>query len=669
MRLTLPIPKDENFRLQRLKYYQILDTERESMFDDLTQMASDVLEVPVCFITLLDEHRQWFKSSHGVDISETPREVSFCQYVVMQTSFFEVHDLKLDERFSYFPSVNDAPGFRYYGGFPLIDEKGAVIGALCALDFEPGHFSEKKQSAMATIATTVMNLIALRREKIEVKNLALVKDQFLANMSDEIRTPLNAILGFNNLLGGTPLSPEQTKYLDTIKTASLNLKAIIDDVLEVSKMENGLVQLEERPISLRYLIESVTEFQQPMAHKKGVSLIHNHDHNIPDFVYGDKTRLFQILTNLISNAIKFTDEGYISVSSKLLKVKRDVVKVSFKVKDTGIGIPKEYHKAIFDHFSQVESSIRRQYGGTGLGLSIVKSLVKIHKGEISVRSRPDMGSEFEVCIAFKIAQEVRNPDKMLNINSYNDKVLQNVKILLVEDNTINQMLAKKIIGRWGGLIDIAQNGQVAINFLERKSYDVIIMDLQMPIMDGLTAAKVIRQRLKLDVPIIGCSAGISNRSDHDQLKRLMNDFIDKPYTEEELVTTLVKYTKNRHDSDDESSSDNGFGSLLFEDIDELVEDIKSDGDDEFTQLLVNRLEQRIPKEIREVEEALDSRDMYKLIEKSQFLTRRLGAFGLEKGRELSKATYTSAKIGKWEEAHFFGNKLVRYLNHALHQLQ
>ncbi|MEM1260314.1 MAG: ATP-binding protein, partial [Bacteroidota bacterium] len=390
----LPIPENEALRLDRLRYYDILDSPDEAMFDDLTKLTAKILEVPICLISLVDDNRQWFKSRYGLEATQTPREISFCQYAIMEPKTFEINNALDDDRFKETPLVTQGPNIRFYAGAPLIDAEGASIGTLCAIDSVPRELDEEKRHYLELISNTVMKMIVLRREKLEAEKLARAKDEFLSNMSHEIRTPLNSIIGFNDLLRKTPLNPKQKNYLDTVVVSSQNLKVIINDILDVSKLESGNLELEKKPISLKGLIDHVIKLQGPIAKEKGIKLLCSVDHEIPEYVMGDETRLVQILINLVGNAIKFTSTGCVELKCLVNSDNGNEVTICFTVKDTGIGIDKDKLDTIFERFSQAETSTTRLYGGTGLGLSIVKMLVTLHGGKVWVSSERDKGSEF-----------------------------------------------------------------------------------------------------------------------------------------------------------------------------------------------------------------------------------------------------------------------------------
>ncbi|MGI9542381.1 MAG: ATP-binding protein [Cyclobacteriaceae bacterium] len=533
---NLPIPDNEQQRITKLYSYNILDTEAEQQFDDLTMLAAEIFEVPICLITLVDEDRQWFKSKIGLDVSETSREVSFCQYAIMGEELLEVEDANEDERFRNNPLVTDQPKIRFYARAPLIDDEGLNLGTLCVIDREPKKLGQDQKKALEALASTVVRIIQYRK-------INKAKDIFLSNFSHEIRTPLNAIIGFTDLMQKTPLNEEQSKYIDIVSMASRNLILLINDVLDVSRIESGKLELEEKPFSIKELLEDVIKLQAPSAKIKNIKLFSVVDHEIPELVLGDQTRLLQILINLVSNAIKFTEEGQIEIKASAAYLNENETTLSFSVKDTGIGIEEGKLKDIFKRFTQAETSTARKYGGTGLGLNIVKMLVEQQNGKVMVDSELGVGSEFSFEIKYPIPNAISGDD--LSIRNHNTEIekLDGIKILVVEDNKQNQLLASAYIKKNHGTLDLAEDGQEAIDKLKVAQFDIVLMDLQMPMMNGFEATEIIRKEIDKKIPIIACSAHSLAGEKRKCLQKGMNDYITKPYSESELVNTLKAYYK------------------------------------------------------------------------------------------------------------------------------
>ncbi|GAB3783908.1 ATP-binding protein [Spirosoma horti] len=365
--------------------------------------------------------------------------------------------------------------------------------------------------------------------------------QFLANMSHEIRTPLNAILGFSEMLETAPLNGEQKESLHYIRTAGKNLLTIVNDILDIAKIEAGMLPLESIPFSLNLLVDSIRTMILPVATDKNLSLVVETDPTLPAVVLGDPTRLTQILLNLLSNAIKFTKYGQVTVRIDKVGETDDSVRVRFSVQDTGIGMAPNILPHIFDRFRQANDFTTRYYGGTGLGLSIVKSLTEMQGGWVRVSSVPEEGSCFTLEIPYKLATDVQEPTVDLSMEPLSPDG-HKVRILVVEDNLINQKLALQVLKRLGYLAQIAENGQQALDYLQTGTYDVVLMDIQMPVMDGYTATRQIRTTLQSNVPIIAMTAHALASEREQCLQAGMNDFIPKPFQIEELQRVMRKYT-------------------------------------------------------------------------------------------------------------------------------
>lgn len=365
--------------------------------------------------------------------------------------------------------------------------------------------------------------------------------QFLANMSHEIRTPLNAILGFSEMLEMAPLNGEQKESLHYIRTAGKNLLTIVNDILDIAKIEAGMLPLESIPFSLSQLVDSIRTMILPAATDKNLSLVVETDPTLPAVVLGDPTRLTQILLNLLSNAIKFTKHGQVTARIDNVGQTDDSVRVRFSVRDTGIGMTPDILPHIFDRFRQANDFTTRYYGGTGLGLSIVKSLTEMQGGWVRVTSVPDEGSCFTLEIPYKVTTDTQESpvDSSAETASADG---QQVRILVVEDNLINQKLALQVLKRLGYWTQIAENGQQAIDCLQTSQYDLILMDIQMPVMDGYTATRQIRTTLHNNVPIIAMTAHALASEREQCLQAGMNDFIPKPFQIEELQRVMRKYT-------------------------------------------------------------------------------------------------------------------------------
>lgn len=400
----------------------------------------------------------------------------------------------------------------------------------------------KQQEGLEGLILDCRDISQRKKDAAELMRAQKAKEQFLANISHEIRTPINGIAGMASLLSQNPTKEEQRTYLSAIKSAADNLKVIINDILDLASIESGKLQLEKIGFNLNDLLHSLIDAYGVQSAEKGVKLSYTLAEDANKVFIGDPVRLNQILINLISNAIKFTHTGTIHVSVKTEKVKGETYRLRFDITDTGIGIPKSKLQTIFESFSQADASVTRKYGGTGLGLTIVKQLIELQKGSIRVISEENTGSTFTFVISYQLGKTEFFDETKLAKPKYNNQ-LKNASVLLVEDNDINRLYASSILKMWGCHYESAENGVVALEKIRNNSFDVILMDIQMPVMDGFETTKAIRKGdpLKNNVPIIALTANATQKDFEKCIAAGMNDCITKPFTQDDLLKTLTKY--------------------------------------------------------------------------------------------------------------------------------
>jgi len=394
------------------------------------------------------------------------------------------------------------------------------------------------------ITNSVLTEIELKKAKEAAEESLKVKNEFLANMSHEIRTPLNAVIGFTDLLLESEVTQEQKEYLVTMRNSGEILLSLINNVLDLSKLDSEKFEIEEISFDLYQYVGDVVKLMNIKAKEKKISLDLKIDPQTPKQVFGDSTRLGQILLNLIGNAVKFTNEGGVTVTVKPQYITGENSEIYFEIKDTGIGIVSNKINTVFGAFTQAKSDTSRIYGGTGLGLTIVKKLIKLLNGKILVESKFGVGSVFKIILPLKIDESKINVEAQIQNAAATENL--DLNILLVEDNKTNQFLAKSRLQRWGCSIDIANNGIEGVKKAQEKVYDVILMDIQMPVMDGYEATKIIKNDISKEagkIPIIAMSAYTAKKDINRALEVGMDDYIFKPFNPNELYKLLEKYGK------------------------------------------------------------------------------------------------------------------------------
>lgn len=420
---------------------------------------------------------------------------------------------------------------------------------------------------------------------------ASLKQKFLANMSHEIRTPMNAVIGMSNLLESEAknFTPSQHKYLRGIRNASEHLLVIINDILDFSKIEAGKLEIENVPFSLHEVLQNVSHTFKYKAEQKDITLQLHTEESLPDMLLGDPTRLMQILLNLVSNAIKFTDEGSVEIEVGVLQEGSKHVELVFSVIDTGCGIPEGRLEVVFDSFSQISRDTTRRFGGTGLGLTITKKLIEMQGGTLSVRSKVGQGSTFSFVLKYPKSEQERQTAKSFSHAAFDTTALPDLTILLVEDNELNQVVAEDTVKKWNEniVVDICENGLEAVETLQQhpNRYDMVLMDVQMPKMNGLEATQHIRKELNLvNLPILAMTAYATTGEAERTIMAGMNDYISKPFDPAKLYRKIVKLVKYSSSSKVEEivetesiSENNKMNSYVYNTID--LQFLKASTDD------------------------------------------------------------------------------------------
>lgn len=379
----------------------------------------------------------------------------------------------------------------------------------------------------------------LKLAKQLAEDLSIQKDTFIANMSHELRTPLNAIVGFSELLYKNEIDNKKLKYLSAIKSASDSLLFLVNDILDLSKIESGIIQFDKNSFSLQYLIEEVFNILSLKAEQKNLEFTFFIDDSAPKYVVTDRNRLIQVLNNLLNNAIKFTEKGKVQLNVYAEKDKNGVV-LKFSIKDTGIGISEDKLVTIFNRFTQAETYTSRIYGGTGLGLNISQLILNRQGGKIGVKSTPNVGSEFWFTLPVKEVNDVENIVEVDNTSTFESI---HANILVCEDNELNRILLESIFKETNFNVQFAENGLKGIELVKKNNFDLILMDLQMPFLDGYDATKIIRNELKLEMPIIALTAHSLIREKQICLDLGMTDYLSKPFKRIELLSKIANLLK------------------------------------------------------------------------------------------------------------------------------
>jgi two-component system, sensor histidine kinase len=536
--ISAALPASEEYRLEILDRYDILDTPPEQTFDDVTLLASQICETPIALVSLVDTHRQWFKSRVGLEATHTPRNVSFCGHAILQDEVFVVEDTLEDPRFIDNPLVLDNPRIRFYAGAPLKTPSGENIGTICVIDKTPRELTETQKNSLLALSRQVVTQIELRFALQSAKSETRLKALFLANISHEIRTPMGAISSCTNLLMDQIEDGEQQKILAMISNASKGLISLIDEILNVSKQELEGFDVNYISINPRDLVAEVVQMLGVQALEMDRTILTYASESVPESIIGDPNRIRQLLYNLAGNGLKFCSHT-VTVS---LDVKQtpNGDKLLVAVKDDGTGIAEEHQARIFQQFVQANTSIGLPEVGTGLGLSICKSLCKAMKGTISVASKPGDGALFSVELPLRVAQEsdvAREPPVDFEFDSKMSEKLP-TRILVAEDSEVNQFIISAMLGKLGYTTDLVSGGIAAVEASQRGNYDLIFMDIRMPDMNGQDATREIRKAAIRQPTIVALTANAFNEDKLQALAAGMDSFLTKPVDLKSLVDAI-----------------------------------------------------------------------------------------------------------------------------------
>lgn len=546
----------EKLRLQALERYQILDTEAEKAFDDMAELAAKLCRVPMALVSFIDNTRQWYKAKVGCSIHEVPIESTFCQFAIAQPGeVLAVSDATHDHRFQNNPSVVGDPGVRYYLGAPIVTNDGYAIGTVCAIDFKPRDIDPSDLSALAALSRLVLDQLELRLHIMSLEEHAekqrevqhaleeatKAKSFFLANVSHEIRTPLTSIIGFSELLRHNQElgAQELDNAIQSINRNSSHLLQLVNDILDFSKIEAEQMRPDLSDFPLNSLVADIESFVGTRAIEKGISFDISVAKDVPIALFSDLTRLKQILFNLIGNAIKFTEAG----SVKLIIERAADGGMLFSVSDTGIGISEGSLPKLFQPFSQAEESTARRYGGTGLGLAISKKLVNLLSGSLEIKTLSGQGSCFRVSIPKEFCREGHLKAGHSALPAGQEMIeKRKVKVLIAEDFLDNRLFFNLIFKKVGVEPHFAENGAEAIDKAQQEDFDIIFMDIQMPVVDGISATRELVRR-GYPKPIIALTAASQENIAHKLLQEGFSGYLGKPFKKDDLARIISQFSK------------------------------------------------------------------------------------------------------------------------------
>jgi signal transduction histidine kinase/CheY-like chemotaxis protein len=530
----------ETERLIALRNYQILDTAPEPRFDGIVGLASQLCAAPCSLISFMDADRQWFKARLGMTLQQTRRADAFCTYTIQGERGLIVRDALEDERFRTNRLVVGPPHIRFYAGVPLISPCGAALGTVCVIDYQPREIAEHQMEGLRVLGQQVVTELELRRSRAQAQAANRAESLFVANLSHEVRTPLTAIAGFAELLQACEVfgeHDERGQWVQMIHQNTEQLLTLVTSLLDVTRLETGDLLVNPGSAYIRHLASEVYLGARPVAAEKGLKLTLKVDALVPRLLITDAQRLRQVLACLVDNAIKFTEAGGVTIRMQLESSPSGPV-LRLDVIDTGPGIPDAHQPRLFECFEQADPSSTRVHGGTGVGLFISRGICERLGGSLELTGSSASGSTFTIRVpAHSDVLAEHSEPAVAEAGDDRPRGPGGWRLLVVDDVPTNRHLMAVMLRDVAGSVEVATNGQEAVDRMERGGIDAVLMDIQMPVMDGYTATRMLRERGD-DTPIIAVTAHAMTEDEARCRAAGCDGYLAKPFRSEQLLDVL-----------------------------------------------------------------------------------------------------------------------------------
>ncbi|NYH21037.1 hybrid sensor histidine kinase/response regulator [Paraburkholderia bryophila] len=553
-----PADPTERRRLATLESLQILNTLPEAAYDRIVRRVSEFFHAPICLISLAARENQWFKAKIGVDIDSAPREASFCQAALRQDDVLVIPDATLSESFRGHPFVVGPPNLRFYAGMPLVIEGDQKVGTLCIIDTKPRVLSASETEALKDFAALVVDELHLRLRTFRLEaELAQRRDNeaaalasqraradFLAMVTHEVRAPLNAIAGMVEMICARNQPAVDEPGIDTLRDSTGQLVRMINEVLDLAQLEATGFTFNRQPFDLRRELRCALAVVRPQAANKGLALTLEVDPSVPEYVVGDRTRVSQIVLNLLTNAIKFTSQGSVRMTLDAQPDCSARTRVTFSVMDTGIGMSDEVARGLFESFSQGAPEMKARYGGTGLGLAICQKLVQAMGGTIACNSSPHVGTVFTCSIPFDIAP----PDTLANTPALDTRPgihRADHLVLIADDDDVSRKISKALLTRLGYRVETVASGREALAMLRTRPIDLAVVDINMPDLNGLELARELHEQTEFGLPAPLVAVTGRSKPVDDPRVDLFDDYLVKPVSATMLDRAIMDILSRR----------------------------------------------------------------------------------------------------------------------------